>query len=405
MNGIPMDQNLLRKNLEEIKTRLFEAEQSIPWIGEKTALSRTAINEECRKNGVLPPASWAQESEEADAWFEKHGAKFLWAKAVRDFRRINAFLKKLEAFDRATLADGRYYGGCMYFGAHTGRFSGSGGNLNLQNLPKEEMFGVNFRHMFKASPGNTLVVADLSQIEVRTLCWLAKDTKALDLIRASDDIYEAFGVLLGLHDPANGSLRNNPSLRQKVKTLTLGCGFMMGPERFAANNNISVEEATASVDLYRSRMKAVVNYWGSHKKSMATAHALGVPLQTELPSGRVLDYGVLKRMKDKKNGYFRYIAKMSRFGKMRDVAIHPGTLTENAAQALARDIFSDMMVRVNDAGIKIIMHVHDELVCEVPEEHGEESLKRILEIMHSPPEWIPDIPVAAEGTLTPFYTK
>ena len=54
-----------------------------------------------------------------------------------------AMQKKIESFDFATMPDERYYGGIMYFGAHTGRFSGGGGNLNLQNLPRDEMFGVN----------------------------------------------------------------------------------------------------------------------------------------------------------------------------------------------------------------------------------------------------------------------
>ncbi len=84
---------------------------------------------------------------------------------------------------------------------------------------------------------------------------------------------------------------------------------------------------------------------------------------------------------------------------------YPALIAHNCSQALARDIFADMLVRVHKAGIKIIMHVHDELVCEVPDDQAEDSLKRVLEIMHTPPDWIPDIPVAAEGTLTPYYTK
>jgi len=406
MNGIPMDQALLRKNLEGIKTRLFNAEQAIPWIREKTPLSRTAINAECRKNGIEPPSSWAKDSEEAEAWLDKYGAQLLWAKAVSDYRRINAFQKKLESFDRATLSDGRYYGGYYYFGAHTGRFSGSGGNLNLQNLPKEEMFGVEFRKMFKASPGHKILTADLSQIEVRTLCWLAKDQVALDLIRNSDDIYEAFGILLGLHKAEDGPLRNNKPLRQRVKTICLGCGYQMGAERFGKTNDTSLEDAQEAVGLYRARMKSVVKYWNDHKQNIATACALGVPFKADLPSGRVMDYGVLKRMRDpKKKGYFQYIAKMSKFGKKQDTRISPGLVTENISQALARDVFADMLVRVHEAGLRIIMHVHDELVCEVPESQAEEALATVLRIMHTPPDWIPDLPVAAEGTLTDFYTK
>ena len=405
MRGLPIDEELLRRNLEGIKARLFEAEQAIPWIEDKTPLSRTAINEECRKNGIEPPSSWAKDSEEADKWFALHGAKHLWARAVQDYRRINAFEKKLEAFSRGTLAGGRYYGGFMYFGANpTGRFSGSGGNLNLQNLPKEEMFGVEFRPLIKAKPGHKLLIADLSQIEVRTLSWLAGDQQALDLIRDSEDVYHAFGVLLGLHDPANGQLKDySKALRQKVKGVGLGLGYGMAAARFSAVSGMGLEDAEEMVRVYRAKMRKVVQYWKTLEKDLGMCHQLGVPFEITLPSGRAMRYGRIKRMKSKFG--FQFIAKVSRFGKTRDMNVFGGHLAENASQALARDVFADMMLRVEAAGIPIIMHVHDECVAEVPEAQAEELLAKMLAIMHTPPDWIPDLPVAAEGTINDFYSK
>jgi hypothetical protein len=83
----------------------------------------------------------------------------------------------------------------------------------------------------------------------------------------------------------------------------------------------------------------------------------------------------------------------------------PVLIAHNCSQGLARDIFSDMMLRVDAAGFPVILHVHDEMVCEVPEAQAEEALAKILEIMHTPPQWIPDIPVAAEGHILDYYTK
>jgi DNA polymerase I-like protein with 3'-5' exonuclease and polymerase domains len=691
--GLPIDTDLLQKNLSQIKTELFEAEQSIPWIADYTPLSRKAFNEQCRKQGIEPPASLAQDSEEADKWFAAHQQACPWARAVQNYRRINAFLRKLEAFDAGTMPDGRYYGGLMYCGANpTARFSGSGGNLNLQNLPRDPMFGVNFRHMIKPKEGYKLIVADLSQIEVRTLCWLAKDQKALDLIRESEDIYHAFGVLLGLHDPAYGQLKDySKELRQKVKAIVLGCfepetlvltesgwkpilyldpldrvwdgvewvkhkgvicqgeqptirkygvgatadhgiltedgwqewrevatnpslmrsakvsatlpylsgpikvehgiqelnvsadglvlwtdtilnlekqndaivavnknpqrptveivdmrslyrittqdsdsltesqpasiaattrmmphigitegeefksssygdeidgsflltlqrskggitqsynltesttikgidqttfdscqdlticeidaqsqgckdgsqslkrkslvydvsfagprnrftiltdegpvivhncGYGMGPNKFSGFANMPMLEAEVSVKTYRERMSSVVKYWRSLDQDMAMAYTLGEPFELELPSGRSMRYGTLKRMKELgQTNRFRYIGKLVRNGQMRDFAIWGGVLTENMSQALARDIFSDMMLRVDAAGYPVILHVHDEMVCEVPEEHAEQALADILGIMHTAPSWIPDIPVAAEGQILDLYSK
>lgn len=406
--GLPIDTALLKKNLEQIRLELFNAEQSIPWIGDHTPLSRKAFNEQCRAQGIEPPASLAAGNEEADKWFAAFQDACPWARAVQNYRRINAFLRKLEAFDSGTMPDGRYYGGLMYCGANpTARFSGSGGNLNLQNLPRDEMFGVNFRHMIKPKDGYKLIVADLSQIEVRTLCWLAEDRKALDLIRESDDIYHAFGVLLGLHDPANGPLKEyDKQLRHKVKSIALGCGYGMGSAKFSAFSGMPLEEAAVAVDIYRGRMPSVPKLWRSLDTSMATACAIGEPFQLELPSGRALRYGRIKRMKEAGSvTRFRHIGKIVRNGQLRDFPLWGGILTENLSQGLARDIFSDMMLRVDAAGFPVILHVHDEMVCEVPEAKAEDSLAKILQIMSTPPSWIPDIPVAAEGHICDLYSK
>lgn len=82
-----------------------------------------------------------------------------------------------------------------------------------------------------------------------------------------------------------------------------------------------------------------------------------------------------------------------------------GLIAENASQALARDIFSDMLLRVNAEGYKIIMHVHDELVVEADSEDAQDALDRIIEIMSEPPEWIKDIALDAEGSILTRYEK
>ena len=94
-----------------------------------------------------------------------------------------------------------------------------------------------------------------------------------------------------------------------------------------------------------------------------------------------------------------------RHGKNVAVKMWGGFVAENASQALARDIFSDMLVRIDEAGYKIVLHVHDEVVIEADADKAEESLEHILKIMSEPPDWIPDIPLAAEGSILSRYTK
>jgi DNA polymerase I-like protein with 3'-5' exonuclease and polymerase domains len=402
--GIPIDTELLKKQIEIINVKLFEAEEAIPWLGDKPLLSRPAFDAQCRKVGIEPPHSLAATDADAQEWLRVNGKKYAWVNAVISWRRINSLKKKIESFQYATMPDNRYYGGLMYFGAHTGRFSGSGGNLNLQNLPKEEMFGVKLRSLIAAPAGKKLVVVDLSQIEVRTLCWLAKDKEAMAEIKASSDIYEAFAIRFGSWSRDKGSLReNNPKLRHRVKAMVLGCGYGAGAEKFTVMSGMTLKDATSAIQLYRNKMTSVTRLWRDYTTDVAVSYDQQIPLTIDLPSGRALDYGKLRPVKQ--NGKINYVALMNRNGKRVPVKLWGGLLAENASQALARDIFCNMLCRIHDSGFRIIFHVHDEVVVEVDEAEAEDALARIVEIMSTPPDWIPDIPVSAEGNIISVYEK
>lgn len=402
--GIPIDTELLKKQIEIINVKLFEAEEAIPWLGDKPLLSRPAFDAQCRKVGIEPPHSLAATDADAQEWLRINGKKYAWVNAVISWRRINSLKKKIESFQYATMPDNRYYGGLMYFGAHTGRFSGSGGNLNLQNLPKEEMFGVKLRSLIAAPAGKKLVVVDLSQIEVRTLCWLANDKEAMAEIKASSDIYEAFAIRFGTWSRDKGSLREkDPKLRHRVKAMVLGCGYGAGAEKFTVMSGMTLKDATSAIQLYRNKMTSVTRLWRDYTTDVAVSYDQQIPLTIDLPSGRALDYGKLRPVKQ--NGKINYVALMNRNGKRVPVKLWGGLLAENASQALARDIFCNMLCRIHDSGFRIIFHVHDEVVVEVDEAEAEDALARIIEIMSTPPDWIPDIPVSAEGNIISVYEK
>lgn len=402
--GIPMNVDLLKQQNEELSQRLFEAESAIPWAGEQPLLSRKAFDEECRKHGIEPPKSLSAADVDATDWLRRHGTKHRWIESVTSWRRINALKKKVEAFDYATMADDRYYGGLMYYGSHTGRFSGSGGNLNLQNLPRNEMFGVNLRHLITAPEGKRLVVVDLSQIEVRTLCWLAGDHETLKLIKECDDFYTAFAIKFGLWSPEQGSLKDkDPALRHRVKAMVLGCGYGCGAPKFAMISGMPEKEAVEAVQLYRSALKKVPALWREYSTAVQTSYDLGVPFVIDLPSGRSLNYGKLKM--SEYNGRMQHVGIINRFGKRTPMKLWGGIIAENCSQALARDIFCDSMLRIDAAGIKIILHVHDEVVIECPAEEAEQVLDTTRAIMSTPPEWISDIPLAAEGEILTHYQK
>jgi len=402
--GMPVNVELIKQARESVSAQLFETERSIPWNGDRPLLSRKAFDEECIKNGIEPPASLAQTDVDAQDWIRRHGKKYHWVAAVTNWRRINSFKKKLASFDRATMENGRYYGGMMYYGAHTGRFSGSGGNLNLQNLPREEMFGVNMRNIIEPPKGRKLVVVDLSQIEVRTLSWLSGDHEMLDKIAKSDDIYEAFAIQFGMWSEDRGSLKDvDPKLRHIVKAGTLGSGYGSGPDKVAAMYNLELEAAEKLVSVYRDTMTKVTAFWRKLKNDMCASYDTNSELRHELPSGSTLSYGKLKMSRSTRG--INYVGFPRRHGKKTATKIWHGLQAENLAQKLARDIFCFHMLEIDKAGHDIILHVHDEVVVECDESESEKVLADVIRIMSIPPDWISDIPLASEGKILDRYQK
>mgnify|MGYP003532059179 CR=1 FL=1 len=90
------------------------------------------------------------------------------------------------------------------------------------------------------------------------------------------------------------------------------------------------------------------------------------------------------------------------------VDTYGGKITENVIQAIARDLLADAMQRVDKAGFDIVMHVHDEVVVEVPilkKYYESVDLDRICEIMGNTSEVYAGVPFPADGYLTPYYKK
>jgi len=81
-----------------------------------------------------------------------------------------------------------------------------------------------------------------------------------------------------------------------------------------------------------------------------------------------------------------------------------GKLVENIVQAVARDCLAVAMQRVTARGYEIVMHIHDEMVVDVPVE-DRDALARINEAMGAPISWAPGLPLKGDGYETPFYKK
>jgi hypothetical protein len=122
-----------------------------------------------------------------------------------------------------------------------------------------------------------------------------------------------------------------------------------------------------------------------------------------LPSGRRLAYPEARMVPGKFEGTCNIRHKDNANGAWTDTDTWYGTLVENAVQAVARDLLVAAMQRLEAAGYPVVLHVHDEIVCEVPEDFGSEE--EFLRIMLELPDWAAGLPIAGKVRRGKRYAK
>jgi hypothetical protein len=424
--GIGVDLQTLEKSIQTLEKQRFDAVQHLPWVddfNEDTPLSHRQLALACREAGIPCPVSLAMDDPDCEAWEEKYGPDYPWVNAMRIFRRTNMLLSRFYAVRNRAVVFGRdgspsrpssdtghptpdtcfrFPYGMKYFGAVPGRWSGDAG-FNVQNMPRGELFGANLRKCFQPSDGCVFVIADLCQIEPRILAWLIDDEEFLSLVRSGVDIYEAHArSTMGYADPS--PLKETDSkMRSLAKARVLGLGYGCGPKKFVsvAKNlggiEISFSEAKQTVADFRSKNPRISRLWNRLDRDFK--RSAGGDYSIELPSGRTLNYFNVKKTS---RGY--YTAKTVRGGRER--SLYGGLLCENLVQATARDLFAEHLLQIHRSDIgRIVFHVHDEVILEVPESRAEEVRDQIQNIMSSTPEWLSGCPVAAEAGIFNHYTK
>jgi DNA polymerase len=80
-------------------------------------------------------------------------------------------------------------------------------------------------------------------------------------------------------------------------------------------------------------------------------------------------------------------------------------LTENIIQATARDVFAAAMLRIDKGGIRTSWHVHDELICEVPEDQAKDALEFVTEEMSRRHPALPKMPIGVDAHIAEVYDK
>ena len=404
--GISVDLQTLEKSIRTLETQRFNAVQNLPWVDDPdsdTPLSHSKLAVTCREAGIPCPVSLAMDDPDCEVWEEEYGPDYPWVGAMRTFRRTNMLLSRFYAVrSRVRKEDGCFPYALKYFGAVPGRWSGDAG-FNVQNMPRGELFGADLRKCFVPKSGNVFIIADLCQIEPRILAWLIEDEAFLSLVRSGVDIYEAHArSTMGYSNPSPLK-ESDPDKRSLAKARVLGLGYGCGPQKFVtvAKNlggiDISVADAKKTVADFRAKNPRISRLWNQLDRDFK--RSAGGDYSIELPSGRVLRYfNVAKTPR----GY--YAAATERGGKLR--SLYGCLLTENLVQATARDLFAEHLLQIHRAGIgRIVFHVHDEVIVEVPASCADEAREQIQAIMSTTPAWLSGCPVAAESKILNRYTK
>jgi len=413
--GIQVDRDAVSAGIKTLQKVTWESENSLPWIDETdgVVLSTKAFRRECAKAGIPWPTSLAENSEECALWESQYGGQVPFVGIMRDWRKANSLLAKLKVMQGRIKPDGTMGYGLKYMGAHTGRWSGDS-KFNVQNLPRNEMFGVDLRGCIIPRPGKKFVICDLAQIEPRVLAWLSGNEGLLDAIKNGYGIYEAAAKNMGLWDGPKGTLKKTDApLYQLVKAMVLGLGYGAGAKKFALiakmQYGIDMTETKSNmiVNDFRARNQPILDLWRKLEGDFQRAKA-DKQFEVGLPSGRVLTYrNIMSQWPDKqkydKSGKARkaaWTASVERGGPQ--IPFYGGKLCENLVQAVARDVMGAAVLRLEKAGCPVVMHIHDEAVCEVDNSVPAGEIERLMSVC---PEWLDGCPIGAEATDAVRYKK
>ena len=252
---------------------------------------------------------------------------------------------------------GRIYASFNQVVAATGRLSSS--DPNLQNIPVRTELGQEIRSAFVAEDGYTLIKADYSQVELRLTAHLSQDEKMMQVFRDGGDIHSATaGWVYGI--PAEDVTSDQ---RRQAKALNFGVLYGMGPQAFARSAGVSVEEARSFIGRYREQYRG-----------------LGKFIESTVMQARSVGY--VETM----FGRRRYIPEINSsnpavLAQAERIAFNfpiQGTAADLLKKAMI-ELYAHMREKFVDA--RMVLTVHDELVCEVPDAEALDFARDIRSVM------------------------
>lgn len=370
-------------------------------------------------------------------------------RAVLELRQkiAKTSISKYYAMRQAVMTDGRVRGTLQYVGAgRTWRWAGR--LIQVHNFPKNEVPGLEYlrqlvlegnreliellygdvsyclsqllRTALVPREGYKLVISDFSAIEARVVAWLANEKWRLKAIREGRDIYVAsYAQMFNVPESAV-----TKAMRQIGKVAELALGYQGGVNALGTMDKKKLlveEEKPGIVSAWREASPAIVALWDNlnraaiacvRERRRVQAGHIAFELKNNtlymvLPSGRKLSY-LRPRLDEDKWGRdcVSYEGTNQKTGKWGRIKLYGGLLTENAAQAIARDLLAIKTYQIKNTHFyECPLHVHDENVWEVPTTNTV-AMTNVNRIMAAEDiDWAKGLPLNAVTFESPFYRK
>ncbi len=367
--GFALDRSVLNELHESFSRRQSElAEQIYAAAGERfNILSTKQLGVVLFEKLGLPPqkknkTGYSTDSDTLEALKNKHPIVPL----ITEYRfvaKVDATF--VEGLLKSIAPDGRVHTSFKQCVTATGRISSA--EPNLQNIPVRTAEGREIRKAFVSSPGNVLVGADYSQIELRLLAHISGDENLIDAFNSGADIHRRTAAEV-FHTPFDEVTKEQ---RSAAKAVNFGIVYGISDFGLAQNLGIPVKTAGSYIRRYFERYPGVQAYL---KDCVAQAKEKGYA-QTI--------YGRRRPMPELKSSNYNTRS----FGER--VAMNM------PIQGSAADIIKIAMVHVDralrEAGLKgkLVLQIHDELIVDAPEAEAE----TIRQLMESCMEQVADLKV------------
>ena len=298
-----------------------------------------------------------------------------------------------------------------YYAAHTGRWGGAD-NVNLQNLPRISPL----KKAILAPAGYMMIDSDSSQIEARTLAWLAGQDDLVDAFDRGEDVYKIMAS--AIYGKAVADITKDE--RFVGKTTILGCGYGMGAAKFQAQLKnfgveVTIEEAKRIIDTYRDTYPKITALWKeantaieSILRGQLTMLGRGGVLKIEgkdgvrLPNGLYIRYPNMRQKTDEETGRVEVVYDTKKGRATIPNRIYGGKLIENVCQALARIIIGDQMLMIAKK-YQVVMTVHDAIACIVPTAEVATAQEYVEMCMRIRPKWGLELPLNCESGYGESY--